>query len=151
VLEVELLACGQENKPRRVGEFGEYARGLGEHLFDLRGLRGGAQAHGFLLLAREGVRIHQVVHENAVAQVGGEPAGGDVGFGEEARVRQVAHDVADGGGAQGDIRIFRERAAPHGFARFHESVDDGAQDFPVSLGKFQGVHFAGLPVQRLAR
>ena len=148
---MELLPCGQEHEPRRVGEFRKYAGGLREHLFDLSGLRGGAEAHGLLLLAREGMRIHQVVDEDAVAQVGGEPAGGDVGLGEKARIGKVAHDVADGGGAQGDVRVLRERAAPHGFARIHENVDDGAQDFPVSLAKFQGVHLKNLPVGRLPR
>ena len=49
------------------------------------------------------------------------------------------------GGAQGDVRMLRKRATPHGFVRIHKNINDGTQDFSVSLGKFRGLHSEGLP------
>ena len=72
------------------------------------------------------------VDVEAIAGVGGNPAGGGVRLSDEAEVFEFAHFGTNGGGA--DIKKFGQRNAADGGSHFGIFFDDGIEDFALAVG-----------------
>ncbi len=96
---------------------------------------GGSRRAGGLV---QRAHLQQRVDEEAVALVGGDAPGGGVRGGDEARVLQVRHDVADGGRGQLQPGLARQRARADRLAVADIALDEDPQQVlrPLTQGLF---------------
>jgi hypothetical protein len=97
----------------------QLAVGPGEEVLDL-GLVLGAE--------RAGLRRAQVVHEEAVALVGGDAPGAGVGVGQEALPLELGHVVAHRGGRHLELAHAGDVGRPHRLRGVDVLLDHGPED-----------------------
>ena len=84
---------------------------------------------GPALRRRQRLDGRNLVHEEPVALVGGDPSGAGVRGHDEALVLQRSHVVADGGAGNAQMVPFHQGLGADGFAGMDVVLHDGAQHF----------------------
>jgi len=98
----------------------------------------------------ERAQLQQRVDEEAVALVGRHAPGRRVGRGDESKLLQIRHDVADRGRRQLQPRLARERARADRLAIADVALDEGAQQLLRSLAEVLVPGFRGHITGKLA-
>ena len=111
-----------------LGEVGEQAAGVVQHLLELAVGAGEELAHLLRLARAEVARLGELVDEEAVALVGGNAPGARVGLGEIALPLEQRHLVADGGRRDAQARRPGHVGRSDRLGRLDVLLDNGPQD-----------------------
>ena len=115
-----------------VGEVGEQAAGVVQHLLDLAVGPGEELAHLLALDGRQRPRGRELVDEEAVALVGGHAPRAGVGLGQIAVAFEQRHLVAHGGGRNPQAAA-RDMGGPDRLGRLDVLPHDGPQNGGLSI------------------
>ncbi len=120
------LRC--EDQAGALRQAGEHGAGLGQRVLQAaaRGTERGGDR--LALVLGQFAEVQQAVDEQAQALIGGQAAGGGMRREQQAGIRQVRHDIADGGRRQADRQPARQGAAADRLASFHVLLDHFAQN-----------------------
>jgi hypothetical protein len=115
-----------------MGELGQQSDASGENLVEVGGLAE-EDLDGLPLRPRERAQVGQVVDEQAVALVGGNPPRRGVRRDDEFFFFEQRHVVADGRGRHSEGVPVDDGLGPHGFPGGHVVLHDDAEDFEAAI------------------
>ncbi len=116
------------------GELREQPHRAADHVVEVHGAVEEV-LDGPALGRRQRLDPRQLVDEEPVALVGGDPAGAGVGLGDVALLLQHGHVVAHGGGRDAEPVPLRERLGADRLLRPDVVLDDGAQHFESAFAE----------------
>ena len=100
-----------------MGQPGQHLRRPADNVLHLLCPVAKVAAQAFSVPLTNGPALHQLVHIQAVGLGAGHTARADVGLIQVAKLLQVAHFVADGGGTEAHFILFGNGAAAYGDGR----------------------------------
>ncbi|MNT18129.1 hypothetical protein D3C72_1533110 [compost metagenome] len=101
---------------------------LGQNVVEVPRVEPELVQHPQLLFGQVARRLHQQIHEHAVAGVRRDAAGRRVGLLEQPFVLEIGHFVAQRRGREPEVELLRQRARPDGLGGEDVVLDDGLED-----------------------
>ena len=141
-----VAAAGGRGHGGQPGHTGEHLGGLLQQAFRVVHRAGEVAVNVALLLLADRLSLHQLVDIQAVAQMGGHPAGRGVGLLQKAQLHELGHLIADGSRRYGKVKRLTQRFGADRLACFHIRVHNGRQYLAFSFSQFHIFHLASKPL-----
>ena len=115
-----------------MGQTRKHLRCVVDHILHLMGTVGKILTNAVRIIRCDHPALQQLIHVKTVSLRAGNPACADVGLIQITQFFQIAHFIADGGGAQTHFVLLGNGTAAHGNRRQDVVVDNRLQDAELS-------------------
>ena len=132
IADPQLRSLGSGHQRRIMGQAGKHLRRVADDVLHLMGAVGKILANAVRIIRCDHPALQQLIHVKTVSLRAGDTTCADVRLIQITQFFQIAHFIADGGGAQTHFVLLGNGTAAHGNRRQDVVVDDRLQDAELS-------------------